>query len=57
MCIEETIASPGVEINKRLREKDEWFEEPDDLERVSRALASVDREVNPIVALGFWRIG
>jgi hypothetical protein len=28
----------AIEINKRVRDKDEWFEEPDDLERVSRAL-------------------
>jgi len=40
----------AIEINKRVREKDEWFEEPDDLERVSRALSSVDREENPVVA-------
>ena len=39
----------AIEINKRVREKDEWFEEPDDLERVSGALASVDREENPFV--------
>ena len=31
---------------------DEWFEEPDDLERVSRAPSSVDREENPVVAAG-----
>ena len=42
----------AIEINKRVREKDEWFEEPDDLERVSRALSSVDREENPVVAAG-----
>ena len=42
----------AIEINKRVRGKDEWFEEPDDLERVSRALSSVDREENPVVAAG-----
>jgi prophage maintenance system killer protein len=42
----------AIEINKRVREKDEWFEEPDDLERVSRALSPVDREENPVVAAG-----
>lgn len=42
----------AIEINKRVREKDEWFEEPDDLERVSRALTSVDYEENPVVAAG-----
>jgi prophage maintenance system killer protein len=42
----------AIEINKRVRDKDEWFEEPDDLERVSRALSSVDREEHPVVAAG-----
>lgn len=42
----------AIEINKRVREEDEWFEEPDDLERVSRALNSVDRELDPVVAAG-----
>jgi hypothetical protein len=42
----------AIEINKRVREKDEWFEEPDDLERLSRALTSVDCEENPVVAAG-----
>ena len=40
----------AIEINKRVREQDERFEEPEDLERVSRALSSVDREENPVVA-------
>lgn len=50
-CIEEANSLRlAIEINKRVPEKDEWFEEPDDLERVSRALSSVDREENPVVA-------
>ena len=33
-----------------MRQDDEWFDEPDDLDRVSRALASVDHDENPVVA-------
>ena len=40
----------AIEINKRVRQDDEWFDEPDDLDRVSRALASVDHDENPVVA-------
>jgi hypothetical protein len=46
----------AVEINKRIRQDDEWFDEPDDFDRVSRALASVDHEENPIVAAAIMRI-
>jgi prophage maintenance system killer protein len=42
----------AIEINKRVRQGDEWFDEPDDLDRVSRALASVDNQENPVVAAG-----
>jgi len=40
----------AIEINKRVRQVDEWFDEPDDWDRVSRALASVDHEEDPVVA-------
>ena len=52
MSIKKPSIRLAIEINKRVRGKDEWFEEPDDLERVSRALSSVDREENPVVAAG-----
>jgi prophage maintenance system killer protein len=42
----------ATEFNKRVREDDEWFDEPDDLERVKRALSSIDDLENPLVAAG-----
>ncbi|MFV1961137.1 MAG: Fic family protein [Acidimicrobiia bacterium] len=42
----------AVEFNKRVREDDEWFDEPDDLDRVERALASIDDLKNPLGAAG-----
>ncbi len=40
----------AVEFNKRVRGDDEWFDEPDDLPRVERALASIDDLENPVLA-------
>jgi prophage maintenance system killer protein len=39
-------------INRAVRESDEWFSEPDDLDRVERALASIDDIHEPVVAAG-----
>jgi prophage maintenance system killer protein len=35
-------------FNEAVREPDEWFEEPDDLDRLSTALASIDAIEDPI---------
>ena len=40
----------AVVFNRAVRHEDEWFEEPDDLERVERALASIDGIDDPIEA-------
>lgn len=40
----------AIEINKRVRQDDDWFDEPDDVDRVSRPLASIDHQENPVVA-------
>ncbi len=40
----------AVAINKRVRGNDEWFDEPDDLDRVESALRSLDRLVDPVEA-------
>jgi hypothetical protein len=37
-------------FNEAVREPDEWFEEPDDLDRLSTALASIDAIEDPIEA-------
>jgi len=42
----------AIEINNSVRETDEWFDEPDDLDRVERALSSIDYGENPLVAAG-----
>jgi prophage maintenance system killer protein len=31
-----------VALNRAIRESDEWFDEPDDLDRVARALAAIE---------------
>jgi prophage maintenance system killer protein len=46
----------AVAINRVLRQPDEWFEEPDDLGRISRAISVIDHIDDPIEAaavLGF----
>ena len=40
----------AVAINRAAREADEWFSEPDDLERVERALGSIDGIDDPVRA-------
>ncbi len=42
----------AIEFNKRVRGDDEWFDDPDDLDRVERALVSIDDLENPLVAAG-----
>lgn len=42
----------AVAINHAVREDDEWFDEPDDLERVARALATIDGLDDPVAAAG-----
>ena len=42
----------AVAINEAVRERDEWFEESDDLERLARAIQSVGDEGDPVVAAG-----
>lgn len=40
----------AIAINQSVRGNDEWFDEPDDLDRVESALRSVDGLVDPIEA-------
>jgi prophage maintenance system killer protein len=40
----------AVAINRAVRETDEWFDEPDDLERVARAVAAIDAIDDPVEA-------
>lgn len=40
----------AVEINRAVRESDEWFDEPDDLDRVSIALTAIDDIDDPVAA-------
>ena len=40
----------AVAINEEVRENDEWFDESDDLQRLSRAIDSIGDEVDPVVA-------
>ena len=40
----------AVEFNRAVRKDDEWFDEPDDLERVERALAAIDDMDDPVEA-------
>ena len=42
----------ALAINHAVREPDEWFDEPDDVERVRKALASIADFDDPIVAAG-----
>lgn len=39
-----------IAMNHAIRQKDEWFEEPDDLERLGRALVAADGVDDPLVA-------
>jgi prophage maintenance system killer protein len=40
----------AVAINRALRTADEWFDEPDDVDRLANALRSIDALDNPVVA-------
>jgi prophage maintenance system killer protein len=40
----------AVEINKRVRTSDEWFDEPDELDRVDAALRSISEISDPLDA-------
>jgi prophage maintenance system killer protein len=40
----------AVAINRAVRAADEWFDEPDDLERVERALAAIATIEDPVEA-------
>jgi len=48
------LTRPGLELavvfNEAVREDDEWFDEPDDLERVAVALASIEAIEDPVEA-------
>jgi len=39
-----------VAINHVVRREDEWFDEPDELDRVARALAAIDLVEDPVEA-------
>jgi prophage maintenance system killer protein len=41
-----------VAINRAVRADDEWFDEPDDLDRVAAALNAIDGIEDPVVAAG-----
>lgn len=40
----------AVALNQAVRGDDEWFDEPDDLERLQRALAAIDGIEDPVAA-------
>ena len=40
----------AVAINRVLRQPDEWFDEPDDLDRLSRAVSAIDNIADPVEA-------
>jgi prophage maintenance system killer protein len=40
----------AIEINQRVRSGDEWFDDPDDLDRVESALRSIDDFNDPVAA-------
>ncbi|HUP16450.1 MAG TPA: Fic family protein [Acidimicrobiia bacterium] len=42
----------AIEINERVRSDDEWFDEPDELDRVEAAIQSIDDFDDPIAAAG-----
>jgi len=42
----------AVAINRSVREHDEWFDEPDDLDRVERAIAAIETMNDPVEAGG-----
>lgn len=42
----------AVAINRAVRHADEWFDEPDELDRLARALATIDEIDDPVNAAG-----
>ena len=42
----------ALAINRAVREADEWFDEPDDVDRVRKALARIANVDDPVVAAG-----
>lgn len=40
----------AVAVNRSVREQDEWFDEPDDLDRVERAIAAIEAMNDPVEA-------
>jgi prophage maintenance system killer protein len=44
--------SLAIEFNKRVRSDDEWFDEPDELDRVEAALQSLADFEDPVAAAG-----
>jgi prophage maintenance system killer protein len=40
----------AIAVNRTVREHDEWFDEPEELDRVQRALASIDEMDEPVSA-------
>lgn len=42
----------AVGFNRAVRQEDEWWDEPDEFERVERALARIDTVNDPVVAAG-----
>lgn len=40
----------AIAFNRAVRHGDEWFDEPDDVERLDRALASVELSEDPVEA-------
>jgi prophage maintenance system killer protein len=40
----------AVAVNRSVRGEDEWFDEPDDIDRLGKALAAIDDLEDPVVA-------
>lgn len=40
----------AIALNRAVRTQDEWFDEPDDLERVERALGAIEEIEDPLEA-------
>jgi prophage maintenance system killer protein len=47
----------AVAFNRAVREVDEWFDEPDDLERVKRAMAAIATIEDPVEAAAVLACG